>query len=80
MAHPVVLTPRTWHPFAFLPLPCDIAQRMKLTWRFLLGAAIGAGVGYAVVLLVQPAPKRRVPRWRTLYQASPEQREEQTAT
>jgi gas vesicle protein len=53
---------------------------MKLTWRFFLGTAIGAGVGYAMVLLVQPAPKRRVPRWRTLYQSSPEQREEQTAT
>ncbi len=53
---------------------------MKLTWRFFLGAAIGAGVGYAMVLLVQPTPKRRTPRWRTLYQASPEQREEQTAT
>ncbi|MDP9181065.1 MAG: hypothetical protein M3O21_05015 [Chloroflexota bacterium] len=53
---------------------------MKLTWRFLLGAVIGAGVGYAMVLLVQPAPKRRAPRWRTLYRASPEQREEQTTT
>jgi hypothetical protein len=52
---------------------------MKLTWRFLLGAAIGAGVGYAMVLLVQPAPKRRGPRWLTLYHASPDQREE-TAT
>ena len=65
---------------AFLPLPCDIAQRMKLTWRFLLGAVIGTGVGYAMVLLVQPAPKRRGPRWRTMYRASPERREEQTTT
>jgi gas vesicle protein len=65
---------------AFLPHPCDIAQRMKLTWRFLLGAVIGAGVGYAMVLLVKPAPRRRAPRWRTPYQASPEQREEQTNT
>jgi hypothetical protein len=53
---------------------------MKLTWRFLLGAAIGAGVGYAMVLLVQPGPKRRAPLWLTLYEASPEQREEQTTT
>jgi hypothetical protein len=53
---------------------------MKLTWRFLLGTAIGAGLGYAMVLLVQPAPKRRAPRWLNLDQASPEQREEQTAT
>jgi hypothetical protein len=53
---------------------------MKLTWRFLLGAAIGTGVGYAMVLLVQPGPKRRAPLWLTLYEASPEQREEQTTT
>jgi gas vesicle protein len=53
---------------------------MKLTWRFLLGAVIGAGVGYAIVLLVQPAPRRREPRWRMSYQAPPEQREEQTTT
>jgi hypothetical protein len=53
---------------------------MKLTWRFLLGAAIGAGLGYAMVLLVQPAPKRRAPRWLTVYEAASEQREEQTAT
>jgi gas vesicle protein len=53
---------------------------MKLTWRFLLGTAIGAGVGYAMVLLVQPGPKRRAPLWLTLYEASPEQREEQTTT
>jgi gas vesicle protein len=65
---------------AFLPHPCDIAQRMKLTWRFLLGAVIGAGVGYAMVLLVQPGRTRGATRWRTSYQASPEQREEQSAT
>jgi len=53
---------------------------MKLTWRFLLGAVIGAGVGYALVLLVQPARRRRAPRWRTMYHTSPEQREEQTTT
>ena len=53
---------------------------MKLTWRFFLGAVIGAGVGYAMVLLVQPGRTRGAPRWRTSYQASPEQREEQTTT
>ena len=53
---------------------------MKLTWRFLLGAVIGAGVGYAMVLLVQPVRKRRAPRWRAMYRRSPERREEQTTT
>ncbi len=51
---------------------------MKRTWRFLLGAAIGAGVGYAMVLLVKPAPRARPSRWQSLYEAS-EQTEEQTA-
>ncbi|HVP04190.1 MAG TPA: hypothetical protein VMT90_00800 [Dehalococcoidia bacterium] len=51
---------------------------IKRSWRFVLGAAIGVGLGYALALLVQPAPKRGE-RWRTLYQAAPEEREEQTA-
>lgn len=52
---------------------------IKKSWRFVLGAAIGAGVGYALALLVQPAPRKQAERWRTLYQAAPEEREEQTA-
>jgi hypothetical protein len=49
------------------------------SWRFFLGAAIGLGLGYALALLVQPAPRKTAQRWRTLYQAAPEEREEHTA-
>jgi hypothetical protein len=52
---------------------------IKSTWRFFLGAAIGAGVGYALVLLTQPARRNPPPGWRVLYQAGREEREEQTA-
>lgn len=52
---------------------------IKRSWRFALGAAIGLGLGYALALLVQPAPRKQAERWRTLYQAAPEEREEQTA-
>jgi hypothetical protein len=50
---------------------------VKLSWRFLLGAAMGAGLGYALILLLQPASKRD--QWRVLYQAPREEREEQPA-
>lgn len=53
---------------------------MKLTWRFLLGATIGAGLGYAVVLLTHPGAKPQTQRWQTLYQAAPDKTEEHTAT
>lgn len=52
---------------------------IKKSWRFALGAAIGAGLGYALALLVQPAQRKQSERWRTLYQAAPEEREEHTA-
>ncbi|MEO8457947.1 MAG: hypothetical protein ABI559_09060 [Chloroflexota bacterium] len=45
---------------------------MKLTWRFLLGTAIGIGLGYAVVLLTQKGQLRKPEQWHTLYQAEPE--------
>jgi hypothetical protein len=47
-------------------------------WRFFLGAAIGLGLGYSLALLMQPAPRKPAQRWRTLYQAAPEEREEPT--
>ena len=50
---------------------------IKRAWRFFLGAAIGAGLGYALVLIIQPSARRKAQRWHTLYQATPEQREEQ---
>ena len=49
---------------------------MKKSWRFFLGAAIGIGLGYAAMLLLQSPAK---PRLRTIYQAPTEDREEQTA-
>lgn len=52
---------------------------IKSTWRFFLGAAIGAGIGYALVLLVQPSRPSRTPAWRVLYEAGREEREEQRA-
>lgn len=52
---------------------------IKRSWRFALGAAIGLSLGYALALLVQPAQKKQVERWRTLYQAAPEEREETAA-
>lgn len=51
---------------------------IKQSWRFVLGALIGGGIGYALALLVQPASRKQNGRWRTLYQAAPEEREEQT--
>lgn len=53
---------------------------MKTTWRFFLGAAIGAGLGYALVLLTHPGPKRKPERWATLYRATPDKSEEHSAT
>jgi hypothetical protein len=50
---------------------------IKRSWRLFLGLAIGGGLGYALVLLAQPARRRPARRWHTLYQATPEQREEQ---
>lgn len=52
---------------------------IKQSWRFILGALIGGGIGYALALLAQPAPRKQAERWRTLYQAAPEEREEQPA-
>ena len=49
-------------------------------WRFLLGGAIGVGIGYAAVLLVQPQLRaRRRSRLRTIYKAPAESKEEQPA-
>ena len=49
-------------------------------WRFFLGAGIGMGLGYALVLLLQPSMARRAkPRFRTIYEAPAERKEEQTA-
>jgi hypothetical protein len=50
---------------------------MKNSWRFLLGAAIGVGVGYALVLLMQTPQK---PRLRTIYKAPEELPEERLAS
>jgi hypothetical protein len=50
---------------------------IKRSWRLFLGLAIGGGLGYALVLLARPGQRRRSERWHTLYQATPEQREEQ---
>jgi NhaP-type Na+/H+ or K+/H+ antiporter len=47
-------------------------------WRFIFGAAIGGGLGYALVLLAQPAGRTR-PRFRTIDQAPAETSEERTA-
>ena len=49
---------------------------MKTTWRFFLGAGIGIGLGYAVMLLLQTPAK---PRLRAIYQAPAEEREMQPA-
>lgn len=49
---------------------------MKKSWRFFLGAAIGIGLGYAAMLLLQTPAKARM---RTIYQAPAEERKEQTA-
>lgn len=49
---------------------------MKKSWRFFLGAAIGIGLGYAIMLLLQ-APEK--PRLRTIYKAPTEKRDERTA-
>lgn len=62
------------------PALCDIAGVMKTTWRFFLGAAIGAGLGYALVLLTHPGPKRKAERWATLYRATSGKSEEHSAT
>jgi hypothetical protein len=58
---------------------CNILRVIRRSWRFALGAAIGLSLGYALALLVQPAQKKQVERWRTLYQAAPEEREETAA-
>lgn len=52
---------------------------IKSTWRFFLGAAIGAGIGYSLVLLTLPSRRNPAPGWQVLYQANREQREEQRA-
>jgi hypothetical protein len=51
---------------------------MKKGWRFVLGAAMGVGLGYALVLLLQPG-NRRSRRLRVIYQAPREERKEQPA-
>ncbi len=47
-------------------------------WRFLLGVALGAGLGYALMLMFQPASSAKQPR-RTSRRpaAEPEPREAQ---
>jgi gas vesicle protein len=54
---------------------------MSKIWRFMLGGAIGVGIGYAAVLLVQPQlqARRRSRRLRTIYQAPAERKEETPA-
>ena len=54
-------------------------EAMKNTWRFFLGAAIGAGVGYALILLVKPGPKRTPAGWRVIYSAEDEKKRQTTA-
>lgn len=63
------------------PRVCDIARAMRTTWRFLLGAVIGVGLGYATVLLVQPrfskAPRKH--SLRTIYEVPAERENTPTA-
>jgi len=74
------LTLRPVAPIENAAVLWDILRAMiAKSWRFVLGALIGARLGYALALLVQPAPRRQAERWRTLYQAAPEEREEQPA-
>lgn len=60
------------------PLYVIFAVMIKAYWRFFLGAAIGAGIGYAFVLLRQPARPNPRDTWQVMYQAGGAEREEST--